>query len=144
MREKQQAAENHDRRNPPCIYQGKQLFPKSWGVNFVSGKAILKLYRRRGGFFTIRGEFISDIKVFCECGQCAEDDELQEDWKAMNPVAFGETNVVSDLANPDPPNQSEEEKIWNACLNVDWAALVNELTMRFMSLPLRSECLSRC
>lgn len=35
----------------------------------------------------------------------------------MNPVTLGEANIVCDLADPDPPDQGEEQKIGNTSLD---------------------------
>ena len=73
-------------------------------ADFLIGKAILKLSLNCRRLVFVYDNFVADVEIFRERGQRAEDNELQENGNPVNPVTLSETNIVSDLADPNPPN----------------------------------------
>ena len=73
-------------------------------ADFFLGKAILKLGPSYRQLVFVNDNFVAYVEIFRERGQRAEDNELQENENPVNPVTLRETNVVGDLAGPNPPN----------------------------------------
>ena len=72
--------------------------------DFFLGKAILKPGPSYRQLVFVNDNFVAYVEIFRERGQRAEDNELQENENPVNPVTLRETNVVGDLAGPNPPN----------------------------------------